>query len=903
MFKLKLLPLFICIMIIVAGCGDSDKEEGDSSGVKGYVQKGPFIQGSEIFIQELSDTLIPTGTSFTTETQDDFGAFEMQQSFSSRFLEIKAEGFYFNEVSGKLSAANISFKVITDLNEDKPANINILTTLERERIKYLMSEENMDFGPAREKAEKEILNIFNINDSVSFNFQEMDISKDGPENAILLAISSVLQGDNTEAQLSELISKLSLDIKEDGVVDDSGITEKLKESGKSLNLEQIRLNLEQRYSGLGLTNVIIPPFEDYVDSDGDTLINKYDFTLEFSPVENAELSQSYNSEEIVVVLPVDIEKADASVIEGVLLINGEESGESAEVLNGDKIAVSLDAPNEYSQVIKSEVTVSYSTFSNSGEFVISSRSEKYFTLSFEVVSEADPETVYTSNKNIITLPESIESADASVSAGSIVVNGEDKGSETEVKNGDEVQIALQSSDQGNTSVSSELEVAFGNETESATFSVHTRISTPASVSAGQGTFQHKIVLEWADVDGAKEYELYRSQSSDGTFTMITRTVNTSYEDFDVADKAGGTSFFYKVKAFRDDSESHESSVAEGFRKVGWVGKHVDQSVGSYSALKNEEKVYYYRWVDASNSYYGVSSVDKDEKLFVSDAFPGTYAINKTVDEAYMMDDSAWDKVYQIDGDGTNTIDVDTEAPNSNLQQLDISEDGRIFLSYLGGNITPENESPNPHVLEYDGTSFKYLDKNFLTGITLSDELDIYLAGQKYPAFYVPDHKKMYIYGSDNAWKEYNCLPIDGKRYSFAFEADTDVDVYESKDVCESGKAEFSFYKYQTDQFVEVSGSSFEIPVGCSEKMLRSFSVSDNKIAFATHYYEADGNTSHLDAKLFENGSWTDLAIPEDLTYRMDAQHGVFDLKVEISNNGNLFILVERGDAFSLLKYW
>ncbi|HSA32359.1 MAG TPA: hypothetical protein P5077_01390, partial [bacterium] len=36
--------------------------------IAGFVQKGPFVQGSEITIQELDASLVPIGTSYTTDT-------------------------------------------------------------------------------------------------------------------------------------------------------------------------------------------------------------------------------------------------------------------------------------------------------------------------------------------------------------------------------------------------------------------------------------------------------------------------------------------------------------------------------------------------------------------------------------------------------------------------------------------------------------------------------------------------------------------------------------------------------------------------------------------------------------------------------------------------------------------
>ena len=47
--------------------------------VSGYIQKGPFITGSAITIQELDDQLQPTGKNYQVTTSSDFGDYALQQ--------------------------------------------------------------------------------------------------------------------------------------------------------------------------------------------------------------------------------------------------------------------------------------------------------------------------------------------------------------------------------------------------------------------------------------------------------------------------------------------------------------------------------------------------------------------------------------------------------------------------------------------------------------------------------------------------------------------------------------------------------------------------------------------------------------------------------------------------------
>jgi len=412
--------------------------------ISGFVQKGPFVQGSEITIAEIDSELVPVGTSYTTLTIDDFGSFKLEKDMSTNFVEVSASGFYFNEVSGKLSTTGINFRVVSDLSEEKPVNINILTTIERERIKVLIGD-GKTFEEARIQAEKEILSAFNINNIEINSFQEMDISKGGDSNAILLAISSVLQQGNSEAELSELISKITQDIKNDGILDAEILKNKIVENGKNLDLKSVRLNLEQRYKDLGL-ELTIPEFEDFVDSDGDGLINRYDFTADFLPAEGVDVYSVQISNEIKIILPPDTAEAAASVDQGVLVINGEEGSNNEKVKNGDKVAIKLNAAKMHGETETAEFKLDYPPFSVEGTYSITTLADYYFSMAFTPVKNAILDEVYTSNEVKVVLPESVPYADASIlDSGTLIVNGEEKGKAAQVINGDMISIRMTAS--------------------------------------------------------------------------------------------------------------------------------------------------------------------------------------------------------------------------------------------------------------------------------------------------------------------------------------------------------------------------------------------------------------------------------------------------------------------------
>lgn len=275
--------------------------------VSGSVQKGPFSQGTSITIQALDDNLNPTGRNYSTTTYDDFGAFSIGSEIESRYVEIIADGFYYNEVAGSLSKSRITLRSISDLSEEGQTNINLLTTLESGRIRYLVSENAMSMSEARRQAEQELYDVFNIPLEVGDSgFDKADISKSGDGNAVLLAVSATLQSNRTEAELSELIAKISSEMQNTGTLGKSGLSEQVRLGGIGLDFEQIRSNLISRYEQLGQHGYEIPNFEDFMDINGNGVIDRDDQWLLVSDAQY-QVPQSGGEYSVTVEYNVDYE--------------------------------------------------------------------------------------------------------------------------------------------------------------------------------------------------------------------------------------------------------------------------------------------------------------------------------------------------------------------------------------------------------------------------------------------------------------------------------------------------------------------------------------------------------------------------------------------------------------------
>ena len=106
------------------------------------------------------------------------------------------------------------------------------------------------FETARTQVENEILDVFHIS-GVAGPFDSMNLTALGEKNKTLLAVSAILQQGNTVGQLSELVSKINLDIKNDGTLDGAAEIAELQTNSASVNIAAVKANLVNRYAALG----------------------------------------------------------------------------------------------------------------------------------------------------------------------------------------------------------------------------------------------------------------------------------------------------------------------------------------------------------------------------------------------------------------------------------------------------------------------------------------------------------------------------------------------------------------------------------------------------------------------------------------------------------------------------
>ena len=146
----KYFSLFLLSFSMFSACSD-DKVAGGSSDdagiyavkdldVAGVSQKGPFVKGSAVTVQGIDcQTMELTGEIFEGTVKSDKGDYDVGGiTLSSSCAVFEVTGYYFNEVTGKKSADPITLRTITNLKNRKSVNVNVLTSLEHERISKIV---------------------------------------------------------------------------------------------------------------------------------------------------------------------------------------------------------------------------------------------------------------------------------------------------------------------------------------------------------------------------------------------------------------------------------------------------------------------------------------------------------------------------------------------------------------------------------------------------------------------------------------------------------------------------------------------------------------------------------------------------------------------------------------------
>ena len=256
----------------VASSSSKEKESSDSkeeksgkfSGkISGVSQKGPFVVGAPVTLYEVEgESFDPSGRSFVSKIKNDKGEFEVSyKELSSNYAMFAVDGYYRNEVTGNRSVSPITLNALSDLTDRKTVNVNILTHLEFDRVKYLTTAKGVKYSEAKAQAEKEIFDAFGISFKEGASAEDLNIVGSTENDGALLALSVLMQGTSAEGAFSERLSLVAQDLVEDGTIDDKQILADIADEVALMDLAKVRKNVE----GWKLSTTV-PDFENYVET-------------------------------------------------------------------------------------------------------------------------------------------------------------------------------------------------------------------------------------------------------------------------------------------------------------------------------------------------------------------------------------------------------------------------------------------------------------------------------------------------------------------------------------------------------------------------------------------------------------------------------------------------------------
>lgn len=158
---------------------------------------------------------------------------------------------------------------IVDLSDNSTVNVNVLTHLKSQRINYLVTNKKQGFKEANEQAQKELLTQFGLQQYCGKDASQFSITSGDDASGVLIAVSSLILSDRSEAEIVEYLSLLSNEFRTTGVFSES-TKQKLKSTRNYLNgrLDEVSDHIKVRYSEMGY-DVEVKDLAYYFDWDND----------------------------------------------------------------------------------------------------------------------------------------------------------------------------------------------------------------------------------------------------------------------------------------------------------------------------------------------------------------------------------------------------------------------------------------------------------------------------------------------------------------------------------------------------------------------------------------------------------------------------------------------------------
>lgn len=216
--------------------------------VSGAVALDYFAKGSKISLVELNpdDAYKETKTSFTGEVKN--GTYEIKKvKLQQPFVKLSIDGSIKSVLNDKYSS--LTLVALGDVTSGEIFNLNMITTLEANRVLNLLSGKKISFENAKKKAAEDVWNMFHLEAFDYDNSELIHVSDISESGAALLAATVLLQAGAGD-DFAKFLKSLTTDVARDGKWDDASSRLSIADWALSNDLNDgyasIRKTLESR---------------------------------------------------------------------------------------------------------------------------------------------------------------------------------------------------------------------------------------------------------------------------------------------------------------------------------------------------------------------------------------------------------------------------------------------------------------------------------------------------------------------------------------------------------------------------------------------------------------------------------------------------------------------------------
>ncbi|ENS5279414.1 hypothetical protein ACE1K8_002647 [Vibrio parahaemolyticus] len=284
--KTLLTTALFTIPFALIGCGGSsggsdNNNSGQPYQFGGAVQKGPLQPGSVVTAYELNQDLEKTDTSYTTQIEDYEGNYNMNERFNTPYVELVAQGDYFNEITGK-SDEQMRMSAFVDMNAATQVNFNVATAAMKASIMAKV-QAGQSFDEAVHETTSELLSLYSYDPDQwadGINFYNVNLSNAGDTSTVLLVISASTLTMATEngLTLEQQIEKIGQVLLDPKSVQFEEMKQALTQYSLALYKTAAYENTQKYYADNGL-DFDIPHVDYFIDIDGDGVLPNKDLPV------------------------------------------------------------------------------------------------------------------------------------------------------------------------------------------------------------------------------------------------------------------------------------------------------------------------------------------------------------------------------------------------------------------------------------------------------------------------------------------------------------------------------------------------------------------------------------------------------------------------------------------------